>query len=320
MSRSPSSPKGPGWHWTEYWRSGRGEVMTLDNRTGGKAFDAAVVWLDFFGSFAAGSRLLDLATGGGQVAGHAATVSASDNRGFEVFGVDQADLGPIAEASHAGYRLIGSTPLEKLPFPDGHFDGASSQFGIEYADTRLALAELARVLKPDGRALMLIHHANSAVTRSTAGQAAAYDKVLGDGAAIRQARRAFTAHLKGLPASATAAAEVAFREAVKRAAARLEPTPAFESTRYLVGYLADLAERVAAYEPASALARLDTFEFGNASWRQRHRSQQAAAMDAAKLETFLQRAARAGLALTERTELHDDSDALVGWRVAVSKG
>lgn len=318
MSRSPSSLKRPGWHWSEYWRSGRAEVMTLD--AGRKPFDAAPVWLAFFESFAPGARLLDLATGGGQVAGHAAAVSAAGDRGFEVVGVDQADLGPMAGTSPAGYTLIGSAPLEKLPFPAAHFDGASSQFGIEYADTRLALAELARVLKPGGRALMLIHHAESAVTRFTALQSAAHDKVLGDGAAIRQARRAFSAYLKGLPPPATQAAEDAFRDAVKRAAARLEPTPAFESARYLVGYLADLAGRIAAYEPASALARIDVFEFGNASWRQRHRSQLAAAMDPAALETFLQRAARAGLAPTERAELRDERGDLVAWRIALSKG
>lgn len=318
MSRSPSSLKRPGWHWSEYWRGGRAEVMTLD--AGRTPFDAAPVWLAFFGSFAPGARLIDLATGGGQVAGHAAAVSTAGALGFEVVGVDQADLGPMAGTSPAGYTLIGSAPLETLPFPAAHFDGASSQFGIEYADTRLALTELARVLKPGGRALMLVHHADSAVTRFTAQQAAAHDKVLGDGAAIRQARRAFTAHLKGLPTPAISAAEEAFRDAVKRAAARLEPAPAFESARYLVGYLADLAGRIAAYEPASALARIDVFEFGNASWRQRHRSQLAAAMDPAALETFLQRAARAGLSTTERTELRDERGDLVAWRIALAKG
>ena len=166
---------------------------------------------------------------------------------------------------------------------------------------------------------MLIHHADSAITRSTAGQAAAYDRVFGNGGVIRQARRAFTAHLNRLPADATRAAEEAFREAVRRAAGRLEPTPAFEPARYLVGYLNDLAERVAAYDPASALARIDAFEFGNASWRQRHRSQLSAAMDRAALETFLQRAARVGLAVAEHSEARDDRAELVAWRVALHR-
>lgn len=293
--------------------------MTLDDRGGQAAFDAGPVWRPFFETFGKGARLIDLATGGGQVAGHARTVSESQAKAFEIIGVDLADLDAGATEPGQGVRLVGSVMLEKLPFPAAHFDGASSQFGIEYSDHRPALSELSRVLRPGGRALMLIHHARSAITRSTSAQTAAYDKVLGDGAAIRQARRAFTAHQKGLPAPATRAAEDAFRESVKRAAARLEPSPAFESARYLVDYLADLGARIAAYDPASALARLDAFEFGNASWRQRHRSQLAAAMDPAALDIFLQRATRAGLTPDERAELHNDRGDLIAWRIALSK-
>lgn len=319
MSRAPTPAKRPGWQWTEYWRGGHPEVMTIGAGPGREAFDAASVWLGYFGGFQAGARLLDLATGGGQVAAFASAAGDATGRTFEVIGVDHAELAASRGPGAPGYVLMGSVALEKLPFPSAHFDGASSQFGIEYADTRQALAELARVLKPGGRALMLIHHADSAITRSTAGQAGAYDRVFGDGGVVRQARRAFGAHLNRLPADATRAAEDAFREAVRRTAGRLESTPAFEPARYLVGYLADLAERVAAYDPASALARIDAFEFGNASWRQRHRSQLSAAMDAAALETFLQRAARAGLTPTEQAEARDDRGELVAWRVALSK-
>lgn len=319
MSRAPTPAKRPGWQWTEYWRGGHPEVMTIGAGPGRETFDAASVWLGYFGAFPTGARLLDLATGGGQVAAFASAAAKAGGKTFEIIGVDHAELAASGGPGPSGYVLMGSVALEKLPFPAAHFDGASSQFGIEYADTRQALAELARVLKPGGRALMLIHHAGSAITRSTAGQAAAYDRVFGDGGVIRQARRAFGAHLNRLPADATRAAEEAFREAVRRTAGRLEPAPAFEPARYLVGYLTDLAGRVAAYEPASALARIDAFEFGNASWRQRHRSQLSAAMDAAALETFLQRAIRAGLTPTEQAEARDDRGELVAWRVGLSK-
>lgn len=319
MSRAPTPAKRPGWQWTEYWRGGHPEVMTIGAGPGREAFDAASVWLAYFGAFQTGARLLDLATGGGQVAAFAGAAADAAGKKFEVIGVDHAELASSGGPGPSGQVLMGSVALEKLPFPSAHFDGASSQFGIEYADTRQALAELARVLKPGGQALMLIHHADSAITRSTAGQAGAYDRVFGDGGVVRQARRAFNAHLNRLPADATRAAEDAFREAVRRTAGRLEPAPAFEPARYLVGYLADLAERVAAYEPASALARIDAFEFGNASWRQRHRSQLGAAMDGAALGTFLQRAARAGLTPTERCEARDDRGELVAWRVGLIK-
>ena len=315
MSPSPSE-KRRGWHWSDYWRSGRTDVMTVQTAGGPVAFDTEPIWAAWFQSFNTGAHLLDLATGNGQVAGYASSAAAASDKTFTITGVDYADV----KASNAGLpaecRLLGDVPLEKLPFPAASFDGASSQFGIEYADTRSALQEVGRVLKSQGRALMLIHHSESVITRQTRDQIAAYDKVLGRSGAIRHARRAFTAHLKGLPASGP---EDAFREAVQRAAGRLEPTTAFDPVRYMVGYLDDLSRGVGTYEPTSALARLAVFETGNAAWRHRQLGQNLAALDAKGLDVFVQRAARAGLSLSERGEIHDGGGQLIGWRAAFAK-
>lgn len=316
MSPSPSE-KRRGWHWSDYWRSGRTDVMTVQTAAGPVAFDTQPIWADWFQTFESGARLLDLATGNGQVAGYASGAAAASGKTFAVTGVDYADVEAASVGLPADCRLLGGVALEKLPFPAAAFDGAASQFGIEYADTRAALQELGRVLKPDGRALMMIHHADSVITRQTAAQIAAYDRALGRSGAIRHARRAFTAHLKGAPA---APAEAAFREAVQRAAGQLEPGAAFEPVRYMVGYLDDLARRVATYEPKSALVRLDAFEAGNAAWRHRQQSQTQAALDGPGLDVFVQRAARAGLALDERAEMHDAGGQLIAWRVAFRKG
>lgn len=312
MSPSPSE-KRRGWHWSDYWRSGRTDVMTVQTAGGPVAFDTEPVWANWFQTFDTGALLLDLATGNGQVAGYASAAAVASGKTFAVTGVDYADVEPAGARLPADCRLLGGVALEKLPFPTASFDGASSQFGIEYADTRAALLELGRVLKPGGRALMLIHHAESVITRQTADQIAAYDAVLGKSGAIRHARRAFTAHLKGLPA---AGAEDALREAVRQALARLQPTAAFEPVRYMVGYLDDLSRGVASYEPRSALARLDVFEAGNAAWRHRQQSQNVAALDGPGRDLFIQRAARAGLVLSERAELNDAGGQRIGWRVA----
>lgn len=315
MSPSPSE-KRRGWHWSDYWRSGRTDVMTVQTATGPVAFDTEPVWADWFKTFDTGAQLLDLATGNGQVAGYASGAAATSGKTFAITGVDYADVEAASTRMPADCRLMGGVALEQLPFPSASFDGASSQFGIEYADTRTALQELGRVLKPGGRALMLIHHSDSVITRQTADQIAAYDAVLGKSGAIRHARRAFTAHLKVLPA---AAAEEALRTAVQQAVARLEPTVAFEPVRYMVGYLDDLARGVASYEPKSALARLEVFEAGNAAWRHRQQSQTQAALDGPGRDAFVQRAARAGLTLTERAELTDAGGQRIGWRAAFLK-
>jgi len=315
MSPSPSE-KRRGWHWSDYWRSGRTDVMTVQTAAGPVAFDTQPIWADWFQAFDTGAHLLDLATGNGQVAGYANRAAAASGKTFAITGVDYADVEAADTRLPAGCRLLGGIALEKLPFPAATFDGASSQFGIEYADTRPALQELGRALKPGGRALMLIHHSESVITRQTRDQIAAYDRVLGKSGAIRHARRAFTAHLRDLPASGP---EDAFREAVQRAAGHLEPAAAFEPVRYMVGYLDDLSRGVATYEPASALARLAVFETGNAAWRRRQLGQNLAALDGSGLDVFVQRAARAGLVLSERGEIHDAGGQLIGWRVAFGK-
>jgi len=314
--RPTPSDKRRGWHWSAYWRSGRTDVMTVQTATGPVAFDTEPIWAVWFRAFDAGAQLLDLATGNGQVAGYAGGVAAAGDRPFAVTGVDYADVETASDRLPAGCRLLGGVAMESLPFPAASFDGASSQFGIEYADTRQALQELGRVLKPDGRTLMLIHHSDSVITRQTADQIAAYDTVLGKSAAIRHARRAFTAQLRGSPDDR---AEDAMREALRGAAKLLEPSAAFAPVRYMVSYLDDLARGIASYEPKSALARLDAFEAGNAAWRHRQQSQVLAALDEAGRELFIQRAARASLALTERADLIDADGQLIGWRAAFRK-
>lgn len=311
---SPITDKRSGWHWTDYWRGGRAEVLTVQTANGPLPLDTSGVWADYFPRFQPGARLIDLATGSGQVAGYAAEAGAAGGLAFEVVGVDYADLDTDGRGPD-GVTLMGGVSLEDLPFEASRFDGAASQFGIEYADARRALPELARVLKPGGRCQMLLHHAASVITLQTAMQIAAYDRVMGSGAAVRQARRAFTTHLKGAPEAALRQAETAFAAAVQRASDRLAPEPAYEQARYLVGYLADLSSRIARYDAASALARLDIFEAGNAAWRHRQQSQVRAAMDAAGLEAFVHRADRAGLSLDERSEAFDGRGALIGWKL-----
>lgn len=313
MSPSPSE-KRRGWHWSDYWRSGRTDVMTVQTAAGPVAFETQPLWAGWFGTFDTGAQLLDLATGNGQVAGYASAAAAGKT--FAITGVDYADVEAAAARMPTDCRLLGGVALEKLPFPAATFDGASSQFGIEYADTRAALQELGRVLKPGGRALMLIHHADSVITRQTADQIAAYDAVLGKSGAIRHARRAYTAQLKGLPAGA---AGDALQAAVQQAAARLEPSMAFEPVRYMVGYLDDLLRGLASYEPKSALERLDVFEAGNAAWRHRQQSQTQAALDEPGRDLFIQRAVRAGLVLTARSDLTDAGGQLIGWQAGFER-
>lgn len=79
-----------------------------------------------------------------------------DRRGWAVWGVDwspeMVELGR-RRMPHACDRLLRAR-IEELPFPDGSFDAVAATGVLEYADAPVALRELARVLRPGGRAVL----------------------------------------------------------------------------------------------------------------------------------------------------------------------
>jgi demethylmenaquinone methyltransferase / 2-methoxy-6-polyprenyl-1,4-benzoquinol methylase len=104
-----------------------------------------------------GERILDVATGTGMVA------LALARSGCEVVGLDQSqEMLARAQAKLAAEPGLGARvsfvrgEAERLPFPDGHFDGLSFTYLLRYVDDRAAtMTELARVVRPGGRIGML---------------------------------------------------------------------------------------------------------------------------------------------------------------------
>lgn len=100
-----------------------------------------------------GMRVLDVATGTGQVAGEARHVLSG--RGM-VVGLDASE-GMLAQARRAGAAdalLLGRA--DALPFAEGSFDFVSVGYAIRHvADLAAAFRELRRVLAPGGILLVL---------------------------------------------------------------------------------------------------------------------------------------------------------------------
>jgi len=104
-----------------------------------------------------GSWVLDVATGTGLVARELA-----QRHNVRIVGVDQS--GPMV---HRGMQAVRAEGLdgrisfvlgqaERLPFPDRYFDCVSVGFGLRNMTRKeAALAEMARVLKPGGRLVVL---------------------------------------------------------------------------------------------------------------------------------------------------------------------
>ncbi|HET6499877.1 MAG TPA: demethylmenaquinone methyltransferase [Amycolatopsis sp.] len=91
-----------------------------------------------------GERVLDLAAGTG--------VSTSEySRGGAWCLAADFSLGMLSSGRHRRVPMVAADALH-LPFADGSFDAATISFGIRnFVDTRAALIELARVVRPGGR-------------------------------------------------------------------------------------------------------------------------------------------------------------------------
>jgi len=106
-----------------------------------------------------GMRVLDIACGTGEPAISLATLL--ENSG-EVVGVDLSPAPLQIAAERAVQRGLTNARFQQadahdLPFPDSYFDCITSRLGVMFfTDLPRALAEMHRVLKPAGRATLLV--------------------------------------------------------------------------------------------------------------------------------------------------------------------
>jgi demethylmenaquinone methyltransferase / 2-methoxy-6-polyprenyl-1,4-benzoquinol methylase len=101
----------------------------------------------------AGDRALDVACGTGDLA---LELASRVGRGGEVVGVDFSErMLELARGKAPGVRFIRGNALA-LPFPSAEFDAATVAFGARnFSDLGAGLAEMARVVKPGGRVVVL---------------------------------------------------------------------------------------------------------------------------------------------------------------------
>ena len=164
--------------WTRYWQSGalHSCVGSYEGNYGGAV---AAFWRARFAGVSADMRVLDLCTGNGPLPA-LLLEHFGDAPAPAIDAVDFAEPRPAWRAA-SRVRFHPRVAIERLPFADGTFDRAVSQYGIEYADRDAAAAEVARVLKPGGEAAFVCHHADSWLATVAADEAAHAAWLLGGG-------------------------------------------------------------------------------------------------------------------------------------------
>ena len=113
-------------------------------------------WRNFASTLSTCTKVIDLGCGAGAV-GRA--LHSAEPR-LHVTGVDIARVPP---SNRPGLELVSNVPMESLPFQDGAFGAAVSQFGFEYGNRNSVAKEMARVLAPDASFSLLIHHPESPI-------------------------------------------------------------------------------------------------------------------------------------------------------------
>jgi SAM-dependent methyltransferase len=120
-------------------------------------------WQDVFGTVKAGSRVLEIGCGSGQVS----FWGAEAGRGLKIIASDRIAAPGGSRFQHPDIRFIGEVAAEQLPFAQHSFELVISNFAIEYAAFDRALSEAARVLVPGGSLILVLHSADSGITQSS---------------------------------------------------------------------------------------------------------------------------------------------------------
>lgn len=262
----------------------------------------AAIWQPFARALPRKGRVLDIGTGDGVVLKRLLKLRPD----LKLIGVDSAPRLPPAPR---GVTLKPGVAAEQLPFPASSFDAVVSRYGYEYGDTARCAAEAARVVKPGGGLLLIVHHQGSPVVAWNARRAAALRWASADSGYLAQARNHAAARLIArLPVPAP------LLEA-PRQAARLYPADPVAS-EVLTAMLQSIDPRL---PPAHSLAALDSLERKAAGERTRLEALAAAARDAGGIASLIADLGGAGFGMEQPSAITDGAGQPLAWRVAGSR-
>lgn len=165
--------------WSGYWQAGSAHSCP---GSFGQAYGGAIerFWRQAIECMGRGERVLEVGTGNGPLPRQVA-----DQLGGNCPGIDAVDIAAIrpgwwSVTSHPQIRFHAGVSAEDLPFDADSFDWLVSQYGFEYGDRDGSLNECRRVLRPDGRVAMVLHHRDSVVCRVGQAELGHYRHLLSD--------------------------------------------------------------------------------------------------------------------------------------------
>lgn len=149
--------------WGRLWQDGAADSFGATGHLSAAQTPLSGLWLREFAALPSHARVLDIATGAGvlpRLLQHACKHATVECVAVDAAELPQTQLQQTSRPGQPQVRFHERVFAESLPFADNSFDLVTSQFGIEYAELPLALAQACRVLKPGGHLCLVMHHAD----------------------------------------------------------------------------------------------------------------------------------------------------------------
>jgi ubiquinone/menaquinone biosynthesis C-methylase UbiE len=314
-------------HWETYYRGG-GLVTCPTGPEGNYSLEIRDAWVEFYASLADCARVLDVGTGNGAVALIARDTLVAAGRTSEVHGSDLALIDPPRQVRGGAGMFDGITfhagvATEHLPFEAESIDAVSGQFALEYTEVEASLREIARVLRPGGRARFSIHHADSVVVGNARQGLAQTQLVLEDTRVFRKLRSFLAAEREAErdPRSRTRAGE-AWNE-LGRAGTQLQQALAAAPGARTLLVTIDAVQKLLSIRrrmsPAQLEREVDKVEREVRSSARRLKDLLESARDEAGVRAIATAGRAAGLVAAEPRPQFQAGDTLVGWLLDFSK-
>lgn len=180
--------------WSIYWSQDRlHSCVASRDADDQRVLDAE--WARFASELPDYASVLDLATGNGAVP-KALLASRSD---LQIDAVDRAEIDPLHFLSDKGQlervNFHPQTDILSMSFAEASFDAITSQFGIEYAGLDVAGPRIAVLLKPRGKMLFFVHHADSEIIQSSAHKKTELENLVGEQGLLNALQAMLTGNL-----------------------------------------------------------------------------------------------------------------------------
>lgn len=151
--------------WQAYWQSHSTHNSFMHDYESGEGPYGVIerYWQSAFATFPKDAVIVDLGAGNGALSHlyskheHASLCQSWQN-------VDYAHI--TAPTPHP-WITHTQADMHALPIANNSIDIVVSMYGVEYSDLSCTLAEVARVLKPNGQCLLVMHHSQSIITKQS---------------------------------------------------------------------------------------------------------------------------------------------------------